>query len=195
MDNFDEIKNVWQNQKMESLPSISSINKAIKGYHNSRKREIVFLVFLSVICLTAMIWVMVDYKSNLWTTRIGESLFIGIGLYLFFSKYKLLQKNKQEELLSASDYLDALKKKSEKEALNKSQPILFMILSIGFFFYLYEMLSESKPQLIFGYSILFLFLIFTWFVYRPFKIKSRQNKIQNLLTKIDHLKNQTNEKD
>ena len=106
-----------------------------------------------------------------------------------------LKRSKQEELLSAKNYLDDLKEKTKKEAINESQPILFIILSFAFFFYVYEMLAANKTQLIAGYCILFFFLVFMWFVYRPIKIKRQQTKIKDLLNKIDSIKNQTNEKD
>lgn len=194
MDHFDEIKDIWKSHKTERLPSIASINDAIKNFHSTNKRNIFFFVFLSVTCIVTMIWVIIDYQSNLWTTRVGESLFILIGLYLFFSKLKLLRRNKQEELLSTNDYLDNLKKKSQKGALSETRAILFILLSLAFFFYVYELLSVSNTRLIFGYCLLFLFLVFMWFVYRPLMVKRQQNKIQILLTKIDNIKNQTDEK-
>lgn len=195
MDNFDEIKNIWQTHRTERLPSISNINNAIKGYQATKKKNIIYLIFLAIICLFAMIWVVVDYQSNLWTTRIGEALFILMSIYLFYSKLMSLKRSKQEELLSAKNYLDDLKEKTKKEAINESQPILFIILSFAFFFYVYEMLAANKTQLIAGYCILFFFLVFMWFVYRPIKIKRQQTKIKDLLNKIDSIKNQTNEKD
>ncbi|MCB0593673.1 MAG: hypothetical protein H6557_26090 [Lewinellaceae bacterium] len=195
MDNFDEIKNIWQTHRTERLPSISNINNAIKGYQATKKKNIIYIIFLAIICLFAMIWVVVDYQSNLWTTRIGEALFILMSIYLFYSKLMSLKRSKQEELLSAKNYLDDLKEKTKKEAINESQPILFIILSFAFFFYVYEMLAANKTQLIAGYCILFFFLVFMWFVYRPIKIKRQQTKIKDLLNKIDSIKNQTNEKD
>jgi len=195
MDNFDEIKNIWQNQKTESLPSIASINKAIKGYQAKRKREVVFLVFLAAVCILAMIWVMIDYESYLLTTRIGESIFIFLGFYLLISKLNLLKKKKQEELLNSTDYLDDLKERSQKEASNESQPVPFFISVIALIIYMFEKLSTSQSLLIIGYFIVCLFVVFIWFVYRPFMIKRKQSKIQNLLDKIDNMKEQTNEKD
>lgn len=195
MDNFDKIKNIWQNQKTEQLPSIASINNTIRIYHTKRKRAISFLAFISVICLITMTWVMVDYESNLLTTRIGESLFILLGFYLLVSKLNLLKKKKKEELLSTKDYLDDLKERSLKEALNESQPIPFFISVIALVLYVFELFSASQTRLIVGYFILCLLVVLIWFVYRPFMIKKNQSKIQNLLNNIDNIKNQTNEKE
>jgi len=194
MDNFEEIKNIWQNQKAESLPSIDGIINTIKAFHVRRKREIIFLVFIAVICLLAMIWVIIDYESSLLTTRIGESLFILLGFYLLVSKLNLLKKKKQEELLSATEYLDDLQERSKKEAIDESQPIPVIISVIALILYVYEILAASQMLLIIGYSVLFLLVALIWFVYRPFMIKRNLSKIQNLLDKIDTMKEQTNEK-
>jgi len=195
MDSFDEIRNIWQNQKTESLPSITSINNAIKGYQTKRKREIIFLVFLAVVCLLVMIWVMIDYESNLISTRIGESIFILLGFYLLVSKLNLLKKKKQEELLNSTDYLDDLKERSQKEALNESRPIPVIISVIALILYVYEILATSQTLLYTGYIILCILVVLIWFVYGPFMIKRNQSKIQNFLDKIDNIKEQSNEKD
>ena len=193
MDNFDEIKNIWETQKDEKAPSFKQISKAIKRYQSQRKKKIVSLIALSILCLTAMGYVMVDYHSHLWTTRIGEILFLLVGIYLLYFNLNLFTKKKHEEMLNTNDYLDVFKKNSKREVMNESRPLLFIIASVAFFLYVYEILFDSKTQLIIGYSILIAFLAIMWFVVRPRQLKRKLTKIQKLLDKIDTINTQSNE--
>jgi len=195
MDKFDEIKNLWQSHKIEKTPSVTSIKNAIKNYHSKKKRNIIFIILFFIFSIFVWIGVMINYKSHLWTTRFGEMLFIVLTIYLIFIKLKLLKKKQQEELLSTNDYLNELKKKSQKEAQDQSKLIIFLIASVSLFLYTYEMFSYSKIRLIIGYSTLLLYFVFIWFIYRPMMLKRQQKKVQNLLNKIDTIKNQTNEKE
>ncbi|HMQ60419.1 MAG TPA: hypothetical protein PKE06_07115 [Flavilitoribacter sp.] len=194
MDRFDEIKNIWQSRPAGMQPSLSGFNEAVRSFQSAQRRNILLLILLSVICLTAMVWVMIDYRSSLWTTRAGELIFLLMGLYLFFTKMDLLRKNNREEWLSASDFLDNLMEKFRKEATDGTRILIFFILSVAFILYLYEMLADNPVKLMTGYGGLTLFLLLVWFVYRPAMIRRQQKKISNLLSKIEDLKNQTDEK-
>jgi amino acid permease len=168
---------------------------AVRHYRSKKKKKIIILVLLSVLCLLTMTWVMIDYDADFWTTTIGESLFILMSFYLFFSKLALLGRNGREELLNAQEYLEHLRRRKKREASRSTPTVLFIIVSVAFFLYVYEMLAAGKTSLIIGYFTLFLFLFSMWFVYRPIMIKRQQDSIQDLLNKIDNIKNQTNEKE
>ncbi len=194
MDRFDEIKNIWQSRPAGMQPSLSGFNEAVRSFQSAKKRNVIFLILLSVICLAAMVWVMVDYQSTLWTTRAGELIFLVMGLYLFYTKMNQLRKNNREEWLSARDFLDNLMENSKKEATDRTRVLIFIVLAVAFFLYLYEMLAGSRLKMMAGYGSLTLFLLLVWFVYRPVMMRRQQKKIRNLLTKIDNLKNQADEK-
>lgn len=194
MDHFDEIKNIWQSRPAGMQPSLSGFNEAVRSFQSAQRRNILLLILLSVICLAAMVWVMVDYQSALWTTRAGELIFLVMGLYLFYTKMNQLRKNNREEWLSARDFLDNLMENSKNEAKNRTRVLIFIVLAVAFFLYLYEMLAGSRLKMMAGYGSLTLFLLLVWFVYRPVMMRRQQKKIRNLLTKIDNLKNQADEK-
>lgn len=194
MDHFDEIKNIWQSRPSGMQPSLSGFNEAVRSFQSAQRRNILLLILLSVICLAAMVWVMVDYQSALWTTRAGELIFLVMGLYLFYTKMNQLRKNNREEWLSARDFLDNLMENSKNEAKNRTRVLIFIVLAVAFFLYLYEMLAGSRLKMMAGYGSLTLFLLLVWFVYRPVMMRRQQKKIRNLLTKIDNLKNQADEK-
>ena len=194
MDHFEQLKDIWRSHDSDRMPSLTSINHAIKAYQKEKRKNTAFIVLLLLMCILAMIYVMMQYHSHFWSTRIGEVLFVLIAIYLVISKYALLQKNVRDEILNTNEYLDDLKKKTQKTAYNKIHPILYMVLASAFSLYVYEMLSQNKTRLITGYTLLFLFLSFMWFVYRPIMERRQNHKIQTLLNKIDLIKNQTYEK-
>lgn len=132
MDHFDEIKNIWQSRPAGMQPSLSGFNEAVRSFQSAQRRNILLLILLSVICLAAMVWVMVDYQSALWTTRAGELIFLVMGLYLFYTKMNQLRKNNREEWLSARDFLDNLMENSKNEAKNRTRVLIFIVLAVAF---------------------------------------------------------------
>ncbi len=191
MDNFDNIKNIWQSERADSLPNVDIINMNIKKYKSKKRRTIFLLISMLIICFIIMINVWFSNKSTLWTTRLGEILVFMTIAFTIYINLKLLQKSKAEELLNNEAFLSKLKKEQvESETETKQRRIAFAILSLAYVFYIYEKSAGSIQTLITGYGLLVAVIIVIWFIYRPIALKKEQQKIARMIHKIDSLKKQ-----
>ena len=192
MDSFNDIKSLWQTDGIVDLPSPDDIKKAIHQYSHKNKRNNGFVIALLFCALIALVLVMSFGDFERWTTYFGLLILGGVGIYTVYTKLKKQNTLNHLETLSNSDFLTALEAKENRTCIGKSKTLttLFIIWTIGFSFYIYEFVSQSTNYLIFGYSALFLFILFMWFVYQPFMTKRYQKDIQKTIQHINHLQSQ-----
>ena len=191
MDSFETIKQIWTSEKALDLPNSNDIKSALEKYHSSKKRNIYLLIVALVLCLVLFVLVIVFNKSLLWTTTLGEILIL-IGFVLGISqKLKTLKKTHQNELKSNKDFLEDLKIAVRKKSkANLLQIIAMFLLSVGYAFYIYEIVRKNNTTMLVSYLGIILFLLGVYFVFRPFTNKKSRKKSAKLLNDIEAFNSQ-----
>ena len=195
MENFNDIKSLWQTDRNIELPQIEKIKGVLSQFNQKRKQKNLFSVILLVCCLIMLLLLVCFATIKMWTTYFGIMLWVGIAFYSIYLKIRQQNKLSGLETLSNNDFLVALEKEETQTCVGKSknQARLFIAWAIGFFLYIYEPASKNPHSLLIGYGSLIVFIIAVWFFYIPFMTKRYQKNIQKTITHINNLKSQIHE--
>jgi len=190
MDDFEDIKQLWNSKNTLDIPNLEQIQTVIKKYQSKKKRNAFLVTALFISCGIAFILIIILHNPVLWTTTVGEILIlIGFisGMILKLNTLKSLTKN---ELKSNKDFLKDLIKVSvqKKGKVNWHLIISVLLLAIGYGFFIYEEIRENQTELILSYLRIVLFTLGMYFIFRPFIRKITKNKIEKMIEAIQNLK-------
>ena len=195
MEEFKELKELWQSEKAENLPSSAAFNHSLQEYQRKQSYRLLAVIAGLSVCLFLMVYLVISTTIHNWQNLSGSILIIVVTLYIIYFKYNSWRRKKNQELLSSHDYIEELRK--EKIHANNNFPYKHAIalfgLFIGFCLYLYPVLSKNFNRIILGYSSIILFFLFAWFIYRPFMKKQYWKKNAHYINHINNIKNQLNE--
>ncbi|WP_312509447.1 hypothetical protein [Chryseobacterium culicis] len=191
MDDFEKIKDIWSSEKSIHLPDSEEIKSNIQQYKSSKRRNMYLLAVAAFLCLATIIVVIISCKADHYTKVVGEVLiFLGILIVLFI-KVRSLKKSNISELTSNKVFLDNLKnstlRKSKTSALHM---VAFVLIGAGYAFYMYMYVLDNKLLMIFSYSALVIFLLFMYFIFRPFTERISRRKVKRLIDTIEGIKAQ-----
>tara|TARA_R110001592_G_scaffold261500_1_gene526375 strand:+ start:2302 stop:2874 length:573 start_codon:yes stop_codon:yes gene_type:complete len=189
MDDFENLKQLWNSKNTLDIPNLKQIQTVIKKYQRKKKRNIYLLIALLILCCIVLILVFTFHKPLLWTTTFGEILIsIGfiLGMILKLSTLKSITKN---ELKSNKAFLEDLIKVSikKKPKANWLQIISALLIAIGYGFFIYEEIKENQTELILSYFGITLFSLGMYFIFRPFIKRNSKKKIKKMLEGIENL--------
>jgi Flp pilus assembly protein TadB len=197
MDNFSNIKSLWQSQPAANMPSPELIKKMAE---KSRTRLILRYVLILLALGATLIFIIVtgclaDFKYAV--TKAGLLLIIIsiIGaLVLNGGLLKLLLK-KADETLDSHAYLQQLiqYRNRQKFMHMRGLVIYFTTLSAGFTLYFYEFLMMNRTMGIIAYAATAAWIAFVWFFLRKRMIKKQEMKINTLITQIESISKQLGE--
>jgi len=192
MDNLNELKEIWLTAKTKTLPDAAEIVETIKNY---RLKEIVKIISFSLFTLgllATMIWVLIDYKSQLITTRAGE-VFILIGIFILLTmNAKALKRSFSLNNYSNEAFLTYLKKEQLKliDYQKRTQKAGFIIASSGLLLYIYEGVRHSISILIISYIVVSLWIAISWFIIRPYSLKRKTQKLLEKIATLEKISSQ-----
>ncbi|MFI2743135.1 hypothetical protein ACG2LH_10380 [Zhouia sp. PK063] len=186
MENFNEIKAIWQQQQQE-LPPVKEVLQKIKKYKRTAIVKAYVVLLALVLSLIIMLLVLVNTPFKLWTSYVGAILVCITIIYMFLFKYNTLTKKRNEGLMSNNAYLKKLKQDIVDGDKNSYKTKLFgmCIWGVAYAFFIYEIVYTSTQYMVIGYAVLIIFWVVLWFVYRPYKVKKYQEKIQRFIQKIE----------
>ena len=190
MDDFENIKQLWNSKNTLDIPDLEQIQTVIKKYQSKKKRNAFLLTALFVLCGIGFVLIIILHNSLHWTTTLGEILiFIGFILGMIL-KLNTLKSIAQNELKSNKDFLiDLITVSAQKKSkTNWLQIISALLLAIGYGFFIYKEIKENQIELILSYLGIALFTLGMYFVFRPFVRKISKNKIEKMIEAIQNLK-------
>lgn len=187
MDNFEDIKQLWNSKNTLDIPNLEHIQNIVKQYQRKRKRNAFLVTSLFVLCGIAFILIIILHKPLHWSTSLGEILIsIGFisGLVLKLKSLKNISKN---ELKSNSDFLKDLIKDINKKKSKANWHLIFsvLLLAIGYGFFIYEDIKDNQLELILSYLGITLFAFGMYFIFRPFMKRKSKKKIQIIIDEIE----------
>lgn len=190
MNNFEDIKQLWNSNNTRDLPNLEQMESVIKKYQTKKKRNIFLVIALLISCGVLFTLVFIFHKPLLWTTTFGEIL-MALGLILgLIIKLNTLKNITRNELKPNKYFLEDLIKTSAQKHSKTNWHIIISVLliAIGYGFFIYEGIRGNQTELILSYFGIALFTLVMYFIFRPFMKRSSKNKTKKMLEAIEKLK-------
>lgn len=194
MDNFEDLKELWQSKVPKNLPNVDHMLAIIKKEESKKRNQLLFSLLGLMLCFGLTTYLFIDGWDNRWSTELGLVFILITVAFTFFSFLNQLRKDKINDMLDGETYINTMKEDIIRRSNYKdtNQNISFIMLLVAYSFFIYEPCSKNTETIIMGYSIFLLVIILLWFVVKPMFDKYSLINIEKLIYKIDNLKKQFN---
>jgi hypothetical protein len=192
--NFNEL---WAKQKTGE-PNKEDLLSKINKFKKSNLRRLITTNFILIVTSLFTIFIWAYYQPQMITTKIGIILTI-LSMVIFVIAYNqsFALFRKTTNTLSNSDYLkNLLAIKAKQQFMQTTMlSLYFVLLSTGIGLYMYEYAQlMSLFWGIFAYLVTSIWVLFNWFYLRPKQIKKQQSKVDEIISKLEMLIEQLDEK-
>jgi hypothetical protein len=196
MEQLNELKAIWLTANVETLPKADAAVKAIKAFRLNQVFKAASLIVAALILMCVMIWVLIDYKSTMAVTHIGETfMFIAIFIILGAGVGSLKR-------ISASGshtnqgFINFLKQERQKQFVfeGRTKVIGFAFASAGLLLYLFEFTHSDSTLMAGAYIVAAAWCAASWFVVRPRMIRRNVRRINESIEKLERLLTQLSDK-
>ncbi len=194
MKEFDNLKEIWNQQKESAVPDVSQIISKAKKEKQTMGNKMILQIGILLSTIVALIWVTSSIDFKMITT------FIGIGLMLFtifafsvirlYQLYKLkkidLTQSPKKVLVQLEQFYTFLKLVSTKGTL-----AYFILLNLAFVFYFIEVMTPMSTQM----KLIVLTLYTAWMLFAYFILGKKQkqkeyDKIEAIINSIKKVENE-----
>ena len=183
MDNFDDIKGLWQSAGAADLPEPGEIRDKVRRYRRRmlwRKGSLMTLAVLASVMLALLLFVSpqppVRYAAN--------GVFLCSWLFLLvsgFRSFRRAQRVKDQDNKAFLRYLE----EGQAGRIRYYKYTLPVILSFNS-----AALLLYTPLSMAGYAVLIAYLLLLWFVVRPRQFKKKQRHYEALREKLERISQQ-----
>lgn len=127
MNDLTELQAIWVQADVSKLPAFDRMSKLIDRFYfvNTLKQALVLLFAFAL--LTVIVYVIVRYDAQLWTTRVGEACFLAALLMLMIKAAQSIRERFVSRNWSNNEFVLAFMEAQRKEM----KPTIF-IQNIGF---------------------------------------------------------------
>jgi uncharacterized membrane protein YidH (DUF202 family) len=197
MDNNINLNDLWAKQT-SVIPNSENLMSEIKKMKQLNLRRLVLANFLLITTSAFIILIWIYYQPQWITTKIGIILIIlAMAIYLlaYNKSYSLFRDRMNPQ--SNRDYLKDLLAIKAKQLFMQTTMLnlYFVLLSAGISLYMYEYTSRMTAfWAIFTYGITGLWVFLNWFYFRPRQINKQLSKLDEIISKIEMLNEQLDEK-
>lgn len=178
MKDFDNIMDVWKQQKEVKIPDASSIIQKAKKEQNTFARKIIFQVATLSTTLVALVWIGSSINFKMITTYIGLGLmFLCVFGFSVIRLYQMLQLKKIDFTQKPSLTLAELEKTYTFQQFvgNKVSLMYFIVLNLAFVFYFIEVIQPMSLLL----KSIVLIVYSSWMLFAYFYLGKKQKKKEN----------------
>lgn|ERR1035437_1830054 len=192
MNNFNDIKNLWQTARIDDLPGPKKIMNTIKRYRVKQVMKRLLLIAFTLIIMAVMIWVVFVYRSSLLSTRLGEACFFLAMFILIGTNANALNRISAQKVCSNDDFIRYLKQEQLKLIAfhKRTQVTGFGLSALGLGLYLFELVYHHTTWLIVGYSLLAIYILVCWFIVRPIAFRKKTKKLREFISTLEKLSGQ-----
>lgn len=188
MDNLSELQKVWHSARTDSLPQADAMVRMVKRYRIRTLLRAVWVIATVLFALGFLVFKTVDYRSAMWTTRLGALFIVLAGLTLIVAKLSSFVRFYRLKDRSTKDFILFLERTRERRYFyyKRTQVACFAVCSAGTLLYLYEGVRGSTPRVfIVAYAVLIAYFAFLWFFARPWVFKRQERKLQEKIAKLE----------
>lgn len=196
MNNFNEIKNLWHKQSVQDLPDVQEIIAQAKAFQRKTRISILLNNTLLALTIAFMLGVLVYYKPDYLTTKLGVLLAViamVMSIVLQNKMMQLLFPSKETNTDDNQHYLQKLIDFRNRQAdfQDKVMSIYFLLLSVGIALYMIEYTMRMKwPYAVLCYAVTGAWIAFNWFYIRPKQIKKQRGKINAVIGNLEKVQSQ-----
>lgn len=189
-----DLKTLWQQQPV-APPDIKALQTGVRKLKQAHRRRLLRTNLLLAGTCLLIIYIWIQYQPQFLTTKAGIILMItAMACYMIVSSRLLPLIRKTETTLPAADYLQELVTLKEKQRYLHTTVLnlYFLLLSAGLALYLIEPVSSMSTRgILFSYAITFAWVIFNWVYIRPRTIRKQQTRLDDLLSQLRKMQEQT----
>ena len=193
MDNFDELKTLWQSANTDALPKAGEVQRMAKKFRNERLRKKIMIIALAIVLMAVMIAVMFNYHSIMLSTRLGELSTIAACILLAATNLKSLKRFVNFSDCSNKEFIAFLEhtRMNQLRYYKRTQVIGMFLASAGLVLYAYEFVSHHSATIIITvYGFIVIWILFLWLYIRPRNFKKQTHKLNKMLNTLHHISNQ-----
>jgi hypothetical protein len=192
MENFD-LNDLYKSRSAET-PSTEELMKKIKQLKKSGIRKLYLTVILLSLTSLFIIWIWIEYKPQMYTTKLGIVLvLLAMAIYGLSYNQLLPMLKKIDEGESSSVFLLNLISIKKKQQLlhGKLLTMYFIMLTIGLCLYMIEPTERmSLIGKVISYGVTLAWSALNWFYVRPRMINKQQKKLNDLIDRFGKLQEQ-----
>ncbi|MDJ1503188.1 hypothetical protein [Xanthocytophaga agilis] len=190
MDNFDDLKKLWQQMPASDLPSAQEMNQKVHTYQRKMKQK--YIISIAYLAATFIFIGIIGYfiEPVYATTRIGVVIIMGGIVMVIISQSKLISllSNEKSEVTDSRQYLQQMivYQKNLQRIQTTTMSFYFLLLSIGLGLYMFEFIMRMGmiPRIITA-SVTAIWIAFNWFYIRPKQIAKHQSKTNEMITQLE----------
>lgn len=189
MKEFDNLKEIWNQQKESVVPDVSQIISKAKKEKQSMGNKIIIQVVTLLLAVVAMVWVGIVINFKMATTYIGLGLmfatilvFSAIRLYQAYTLKNIdLTQSPKKALLELEQFYAFQQFVNTKCTLG-----YFIMLNLGFVFYFIEVMKPMSLLM----KIIVLIVFTSWMLIAYFILgkKQKQKEYDNTQSIINSIK-------
>jgi hypothetical protein len=191
MQNFDDIKNIWQQTSDKNLPSVKEILLQVEKLRKKMIRKNILGALTLVFTFLFISFIGCHYDFKLWTTKAGiiiALVSIVIGIIFNTRLVKLLLKQ-SDPTLDNNSYLHQLMtfRTNQRFIQTTGISLYFILLTVGILLYMYEFAVRDLVFGIISYSTTLGWIAFNWFYVRKKSIAKQEKEINEQIENIEKL--------
>lgn len=195
MEEFDNLKNIWNQQKVPHQEYETFLNKA-KSYAKQEKLKIykANILLVGTCIIIAAIWWF--YQPQYISTKIGiviAILTMLIYLFYFNEAYRLIFQPSEE--IESKQFLEKLRHFKKKQQVLQTKGInlylFFIFLGVSLYIYEYASLMSLTGQII-TYAVVIAWFALNWLYFKPRIIKKQRKKLNQVIADLQKIEDQLN---
>jgi hypothetical protein len=194
MNDFNDIKDLWQSARANDLPGAKEVVRSIKNYRAKQVIKNIAVIAMALFLVAVMVHVVFTYKSVMLTTRLGEACFFLALFILIGISIQALSRVPAKGDHSNGSFLHYLKQEQLKliSFYKRTQAFAFAVSAAGLGLYLFEGLKDAN-WLIAGYACFTVYVLACWFILRPLAFRAKTKKLREEIMKLEKLSGQLSE--
>lgn len=192
MDNLNELKAIWQTADTSDLPQAKEIKSISKNYQQKTLVKKAWVFGCTMLASGLFILSLFFYHPVFLSTRTGQLFVLISMLILVWSNLKSLGRIYKIRNCSNQEFLKYLREVQLNRIIyyNRTQVLGMFFYSTGLLLYLYELVYKNTFWAIVLYASTIIFLLISWFYFRPRAYQRRKEKFEPFLNHIEKLNDQ-----
>lgn len=191
MQNFDNIRSLWQSDMEKGLPDTEKIILQIRNIRKKMIRRYITGAVILVLTFLFIGFIGWYYHFEEWTTRTGIIIILlTIVLGIIFNTRLIRLLWQQSDLtLDNKKFLEQLIRFRNIQSAIKSKgmALYFILLSIGITLYMVEFTRRNIYFGIGAYTITFGWIVFAWVYFHKRKVNKQENEINEQIEYIERM--------
>jgi len=142
---LNDLKKIWLSADTRALPDAAAMKLEAQKYRSGQLVKKSAIVLMSVLLTVVMGSVVINYKSVMLTTRLGEALMILAGLLLVVTNMRSVARLYRVKDMTNREFIAYLEQVQRNRIYyyKNTQVLGMALVGIGLLLYIYEMVSHS----------------------------------------------------